>query len=131
MGVSRIEACEGLEARVDTHKMEMAQLLRGEAEHIHRHGLTNFFGHTFACARYGQAMKAHEVDRCGPCPMRAFVPAAYIEEAYPCQHINEQGWDLAAADPKLAGEYEAWLVSIAKQLEAEATTETPPARAAN
>src|ERR1022692_1322212 len=116
MGVSRIQAGGGSEAQVDTHKMEMAQLLRGEAEHIHRHGLTNFFEHTFACARYGQAMKAHEEDRCGPCPMRAFVPAEYIKEAYPCQHINEQGWDLAAADPSLAGNYEAWLLTTARQL---------------
>jgi hypothetical protein len=116
---------------MNAHKMEMARLLRGEAEQIRRHGLTNFFEHTFACARYGQAMKAHEEDRCGPCPMRTFVPADYNQEAYPCQHINEQGWDLAAADPDLAGKYAEWLMKTARELEAEAAAEIPATPLAN
>jgi hypothetical protein len=98
---------------------EMARRLRAEAEAIRRHGLTNFFEHTFACLRYGQAMRAREEERCGPCPMREFVPSDYGEEAFPCQHINEQGWDLAAEHRDLAAQYVDWLLRTAEQLEQE------------
>ena len=104
-------------------KGEMARRLRAEAEDIRQHGLTNFFEHTYACLRYGQASKEREEDRCGWCPMRPFVPTDYTEEAFPCQHINEQGWDLAAQKPNLTEEYVAWLLRTADQLEAEAARE--------
>lgn len=100
-------------------KSEMVRRLRAEAEQIRRHGLTNFFQHTFACQRYGQVSKQREEERCGPCPMRPFVPEDYGEEAFPCQHIEEQGWDLAARQPELAEQYVAWLLRTADQLEAE------------
>lgn len=105
-------------------KREMAQRLRAEAAEIQHHGLSNFFEHTYACLRYGQAMKEREEDRCGPCPMRSFVPGDYREEAFPCQHINTQGWDLAAQQPDLAEQYVAWLLRTAEQLEAEAAPNT-------
>lgn len=101
-------------------KLDMAKRLRAEAEDIRRHGLTNFFDHTYACARYGQASKDRPEDRCGMCPMRPFVPADYTDEAFPCQHINEQGWNLAAEQRGLAESYVAWLLNTAAQLEAEA-----------
>lgn len=101
------------------NKQAMAQRLRAEAEAIRRHGLTNFFEHTFACLRYGQAMKAREEERCGPCPMREFVRPDYKEESFPCQHINEQGWNLAAEHKELADQYVDWLLRTAKQLEVE------------
>lgn len=101
-------------------KLENAQRLRAEAETIRRHGLSNLFAHTFACARYGQASKDRPEDRCGSCPMRPFVPGDFQEEAFPCQHINEQGWDLAAEEAELATAYVAWLVKTAAELEAEA-----------
>jgi hypothetical protein len=101
-------------------KHEMAQRLRVEAEAIRRHGLTNFFEHTFACLRYGQSSKAREEDRCGLCPMREFVRSDYREEAFPCQHINEQGRNLAAEHRDLAEQYLVWLLRTAEQLEAEA-----------
>ena len=103
-----------------SEKFEMARRLRAEADEIRRHGLTNFFEHTFACARYGQASKDRPEDRCGMCPMRPFVPADDREEAFPCQHINEEGWNLAAEQPELAGQYVAWLLATAAQLETEA-----------
>ncbi len=102
-------------------KHVMAQRLRAEAEAIRRHGLTNFFEHTFACLRYGQVSKAREEDRCGLCPMREFVRADYQEKAFPCQHINEQGWNLAAEHRELATQYRDWLLRTAEQLDAEAT----------
>ena len=108
-------------------KHEMARRLRREAADIRAHGLTNFFGHTYACLRYGQATKERAEDRCGMCPLRGFVPADWQEEAFPCQHINEQGWDLAAARPELAREYVAWLERTAAQLEAEAARRGAPA----
>ena len=101
------------------HKREMAQRLRAEAVEIRQHGLTNFFAHTYACLRYGQVSKEREEDRCGNCPMRSFVPPDYQQEAYPCQHINAAGWDLAAQQPELAEQYVAWLLRTAEQLEAE------------
>ncbi|MBI4466911.1 MAG: hypothetical protein HY656_05755 [Acidobacteria bacterium] len=103
-----------------TDKAEMARRLRAEAEDIRRHGLTNFFEHTYACLRYGQASKERAEDRCGICPMRPFVPADVQEEAFPCQHINEEGWDLASQQADLAEKYVAWLLKTAEQLEAEA-----------
>ena len=105
---------------MSTDKREMARRLRAEAEHIRRHGLTNFFDHTYARLRYGQATKEREEDRCGACPMRPFVPSDYREEAFPCQHINAEGWDLAAQQHDLGEQYVAWLLETAKQLEAEA-----------
>jgi hypothetical protein len=105
---------------IPEEKREMARRLRGEAEDIRRHGLNNFFAHTFACARYGQTSKDRPEDRCGPCPMRPFVPGDFQEEAFPCQHINEQGWDLAAEEAELATSYVAWLLKTAGELEAEA-----------
>lgn len=103
-------------------KHEMARRLRLEAEEIRRHGLTNFFEHTYACSRYGQASKDREEDRCGDCPMRPFVPAEVREEAFPCQHINEEGWDLAARQPDLPEAYANWLLRTAEELEREAAT---------
>ncbi len=97
----------------------MARRLRREAEDIRQHGLTNFFAHTFACARYGQASQDRPEDRCGDCPMRPFVPGDFQEEAFPCQHINEQGWNLATGETELATSYAAWLLKTATELEAE------------
>lgn len=103
-----------------TNKHEMAQRLRSEAEDIRQHGMTNFFEHTYACLRYGQSVKMRSEDRCGPCPIRTFVPADYTEEAFPCQHVEEKGWDLAAQQPDLAEQYVSWLLRTADQLDAEA-----------
>ncbi len=103
-------------------KREMAQRLRQEAAEIRRHGLTNFFEHTYACARYGQASKDRAEDRCGDCPMRPFVPAEAREEAFPCQHINEEGWNLAAQHPELSEACAGWLLRSAEQLEKEAAS---------
>ena len=103
-----------------TEKLEMVQRLRTEAEDIRRHGLTNLFAHTFACARYGQASKDEPESRCGMCPMRPFVPGDYQEEAFPCQHIDEEGWNLAADEKELAASYVAWLLKTAAELESEA-----------
>jgi hypothetical protein len=66
-------------------KYQIAQRLRAEAEAIRRHGLTNFFEHTFACLRFGQVMKEREEDRCGLCPMREFVRSDYRDESFPWQ----------------------------------------------
>lgn len=101
-------------------KLDKAQRLRHEAEHIRRHGLTNFFAHTFACVRYGQAGKDRPEDRCGDCPMRPFVPGDCQAEAFPCQHIDENGWNRAAETKGLAASYVAWLHKAAAELEAEA-----------
>ncbi|MCI0403506.1 MAG: hypothetical protein L0212_08290 [Acidobacteria bacterium] len=103
-----------------TEKLENARLLLAEADEIRRHGLTNFFAHTYACARYGQTGKDYPEERCGNCPIRPFVPADYLEEAFPCQHITGQGWQQAAERAGLADAYVAWLLKTAAELEAEA-----------
>ncbi len=51
--------------------------------------------------------------------MRPFVPTDYKEEAFPCQHIEEEGWNLAAEEKELAQSYVAWLLKTAAELEAE------------
>lgn len=109
---------------MSTDKREMARLLRAEAEEIRRTGFSNFFGHTFACLRYGQANLERDEDRCGDCPLRPFVPPAYRDETFPCQHIDEEGWALATHQRELAERYAAWMLRVAQQLEAEAGRET-------
>ena len=104
-------------------KLAMANRLRSQAESIHRQGLTNFFAHTYACLRYGQASKERAEDRCGPCPMRQFVPGEFTQEAFPCQHIQEEGWEAAAQQPQLPEQYVDWLLRTASELEAEAARE--------
>jgi hypothetical protein len=101
-------------------KLEMARRLRAEAEGIRRHGLTNFFEHTYACVRYGQASKEREEDRCVLCPLRPYVPEDYQEEAFPCQHINEPGWERAGEEERLAEKIADSLLNSATQVEAEA-----------
>lgn len=110
---------------MSNHKYQSAHRLRAQAEEIRRHGLTNFFEHTYSCLRDGQARKDREEDRCGNCPMRPFVPPDYQDEAFPCQHINAAGWQLAAQQPDLAQRYIAWLVQTADQLETEAASTGP------
>ena len=106
---------------------ELAKLLRAEAQDIHHRGLTDFFRHTYTCLRYGQSPKEKVEDRCGECPMRRFVPADYLDEAYPCQHIEEQGWNLAAEDPGLAEQYITWLLRTADELESASPNSHPGA----
>jgi hypothetical protein len=106
-------------------KREMARRLRAEAEAIRRHGMGNFFEHTFACLRFGRLGKEGEEDLCRICPIREFVRADYRDKAYPCQHVNEQGWNLASEHASLAAQYAEWLLRSATQLEDEATRENP------
>jgi hypothetical protein len=107
----------------DANPHEMARLLREEAEQLERHGFTNFFEHTFSCLRYGQANKEHEEERCVDCLLRSYVEAAFREEAFACQHIDEEGWLRAAQEPGLAGRFAARLRRIAGELEAAAVGE--------
>ena len=102
-------------AQVD--RRQMANRLRAEAERIRIHGLYNFSEHTFACLMYGQVSKALEEERCGDCPNRPFVPPEFVEEAFPCQHITEEGWDLAISEPGQAERTVEWLVRTADRLE--------------
>ncbi len=102
---------------VDKHAM--ARRLRVEAERIRKHGLSNFSEHTYNCLVYGQVSKEKAEDRCGDCPNRPFVPAGFEEEAFPCQHITEEGWDRAADEPGQAERTAEWLLRTADQLERE------------
>ena len=106
-------------------RRQMASRLRAEAERIRRHGLYNFSEHTFACLMYGQVSKSPEEERCGDCPNRPFVPPEFAGEAFPCQHITEEGWDQAAAEPGQAERTVEWLLRTADRLEAK--EETPKA----
>jgi ribosomal protein L37E len=99
-------------------RLARAKRLRIEAEDIRRHGLRNFFAHTFVCAHCGWTGDEPE-RRCDFCPLRPFVPDDYGMEALPCQHITEQGWELAAEENELAERYSAWMLQRAAELEAE------------
>ncbi len=101
-------------------KLRMARVLRKEAEKVRRDGFGDFFEHTFTCLRYGQALKEREETRCAECPIRPYLSAVIQVEAFPCQHINEEGWDLIRQQPDLAEKFSAWLLRSAAQLEAEA-----------
>ena len=106
---------------VDRH--EMARRLRNEAERIRKHGLSNFTEHTYACLMYGQASKSLNEERCGDCPNRPYVSPDFAEEAFPCQHITEEGWERAAAEPGQAERTAEWLVRTADLLEANAESQ--------
>lgn len=99
---------------------QRARYLREQAEEIRRHAFTNFFQHTFTCARYGQASKPRAEERCNHCPLRPFVPSEYGDEAFPCQHITAEGWGLVARQPELPEKVLAALLASAAQLEAAA-----------
>lgn len=101
-------------------KLEAAGRLRAEAEALREHGWFNFFEHSYTCVSYGQVKKEREAERCGPCPLEAYVPEDFREEAFRCQHIAEEGWLEVAEHPELAEEYAAWLLRSAEQLETEA-----------
>ncbi len=103
-----------------SEKREMAQRLRGQAEEIRQHGVTNFFEHTYACIHYGQVPKERAEDRCNNCPLRPFVPPQFRDEVFPCQHITPEGWEMAAGYIGLAEDVVASLLRSAAQLEAEA-----------
>jgi hypothetical protein len=106
----------------DREKLEMARRLRAEAEHLRRHGLTNLFEHTFACVHYGQVSKELGEERCGNCPLQPYVLPEYQDEAFPCQHITEEGWNRAADQPGMAERYADWLLHRAMELEAKCAT---------
>ncbi len=101
----------------NAERQEAAQYLRAQAQHIRSHGLTNFFEHTYTCLRYGQLTKAHEEERCLNCLLRSYVPPEYENGAFPCQHITEEGWRLAAQEPGLAERVAARLLRAAEELE--------------
>ncbi len=119
-------------AKID--RREMARRLRDEAERIRNRGLSNFSEHAYACLMYGQVSKPRlpvdfmrrgrgkppEQERCGDCPNRPYVPPDFADEAFPCQHITEEGWDRAAAEPGQAERTAEWLLRTADLLEATA-----------
>lgn len=98
-------------------KREMARALRAQASHILSHGLSNFFEHTFTCL-HAQALKECPEERCLDCVLRPFVLVEYQDEAFPCQHITEEGWARAAETPGLAERFAARLIRRAEELEA-------------
>lgn len=95
----------------------MARHLRAEAQEIREHGFTNFFQHTFTCLRYGQASLEREEHRCRGCTFQPFVPTAFQQEVFPCQHIPPETWGRIAEDADLAKRYAVWLDGVADQLE--------------
>lgn len=102
-----------------TSKREVARILRIEAENIRRHGFTNFFSHNFACLQ-AQVVRT---EACEGCLLREYVPEQYRSEAFPCQHMELNGFRRIASDPELPEKVAARLLSIAEELEAAAKLE--------
>ena len=105
-----------------SQRPEAARYLRVQAEHIRRHGLTNFFEHTYTCLRYGQLTKAHVEERCLNCLLGSYVPLEYQNEVFPCQHITEEGWQRAAQEPGLAERVAARFIRAAEELQESSET---------
>ncbi len=103
-----------------TSKREVARILRAEAENIRRHGFTNFFSHNFNCLQ-AQVLRT---EMCEGCLLREYVPEQYRSEAFPCQHMELNGFRRIASDPELPEKVAARLLSIAEELEAAANLET-------
>ena len=102
-----------------TSKREVARILRIEAESIRRHGFTNFFSHNFNCLQ-AQVLRT---EMCEGCLLRNYVPEQYREEAFPCQHMDLNGFRRIASDPELPEKVAARLLTIAEDLEAAAKLE--------
>lgn len=102
-----------------TSKREAARILRAEAESIRRHGFTNFFSHQFACL-LGQILRP---EVCGGCLLGDYVPEKWRNEAFPCQHIDDDGWRRMAANADLPEKVASRFLSIAEELEASAVAE--------
>ncbi len=102
-----------------TSKREVARILRAEAENIRRHGFTNFFSHNFACLQ-AQVVRT---EMCEGCLLGEFVPEQYRSEAFPCQHMDLNGFSRIAGDPELPEKVAARLLSIAEELETAAKLE--------
>jgi len=54
---------------------------------------------------------------CEGCLLRDYVPEEYREEAFPCQHMDLNGFRRIVSDPKLPEKVAARLLSIAQELE--------------
>lgn len=102
-----------------TSKRLAARILRAEAESILRHGFTNFFSHNFICLE-AQVLRK---ETCEGCLLRDYVPEAYRDEAFPCQHMDAISFERLAAVPGLAERVAARWIAIADELEANAEAE--------
>ena len=102
-----------------TSRREVARILRAEADGIRRNGFAYPFSHNFNCLQ-AQVLRA---DICEGCLLRDFVPEQYRTEAFPCQHLDENGYGRVVADPDLPERVAARLLSIADELEAQAEIE--------
>ena len=102
-----------------TSKREVARILRIEAEGIRRHGFTDFFSHNFTCLQ-AQVVRT---EMCEGCLLRDYVPEEYRTEAFPCQHMDLNGFGRIASDPELPEKVAARLLSMAEELEAAAKLE--------
>lgn len=97
-----------------TSKRLAARILRAEAESILRHGFTNFFSHSFICLE-AQVLRK---EACEGCLLRDYVPEAYRNEAFPCQHMDAASCQRLAAVPGLPERIAARWLAIAEELEA-------------
>ncbi len=102
-----------------TSKRDVARILRAEAESIRRHGFTDPFSHNFNCLQ-AQVLRT---ETCEGCLLREQVPEQYRNEAFPCQHIDEDGCRRIAGDPDVAERVAARMLSMADELEARAEAE--------
>ncbi len=102
-----------------TSRQVVARILRAEAESIQRHGFTEFFGHNFNCLQ-AQVLRT---ETCEGCLLREYVPEEYRTEAFPCQHMDVNGFRRIASDPELPEKVAARLLSIAEELETAAKRE--------
>ena len=105
-------------------KWEAARILRTEAENIRRRGLTNVFGLSFSCLT-AQALRK---DKCEGCLLGDYVREAYQQEAFPCQHIDEEAWGQIAGNADLTERIAGRLLNIADELENNARAEEPSSR---
>lgn len=96
-----------------TSKREMARILRAEANNILRHGFTDFFGHNFNCLQ-AQVLRK---EKCEGCLLGEYVPEEFRSEAFPCQHMELDGFRRIASDPDLPERVAARLLCIAEELE--------------
>lgn len=95
-------------------RREAARMLRAQAESLRRHGFTNFFEHQYVCL----LANAVREERCQGCLLQDYAPEEYRNEAFPCQHFDEETWQRLADRLGLPEEIAARFEAIAEELEA-------------
>jgi hypothetical protein len=102
-----------------TSKREVARVLRIEAQNVKRHGFSDVPTYSFDCLQ-AQVLRP---DPCLGCLLKDFIPEQSRGEAFPCQHIDPDGYHKIFAEPGMPEKISTRLSNLVEELEAAAEKE--------